>query len=54
MRIQSGPVWVQFPSATKARIVFTIDLLPVYPPHKENPKILEGIPGKQRKKIQIS
>lgn len=28
--------------------VFTIHHLPVYPPHKENPKILEGIPGKQR------
>lgn len=28
--------------------VFTIHHLPVYPPHKENPEILEGTPDKER------
>lgn len=48
MRIQSGPICVQLPPATRAKRVFTIHHLPVYPPHRESPKRLEGTPGKQR------
>lgn len=48
MRIQSGPICVQLPPATRAKRVFTIHHLPVYPSHRESPKRLEGTPGKQK------